>query len=379
MQMDQKSVFEQMPFPHFIINQKYQILSSSHSAKHSFSETTSFIDLVQSSQWNIFEEFLNANHQNHYGELKMVNNECNILSFQVYKVAQADGTFHLFCIPIETYSAEVSDLLDTVEGKISDLNNEIEVNKYIFDQKLAKMKDAAILSEHLATIGQLAAGIAHEIRNPLTTVKGFIQLIQPYLVDIGKEDYAIIALEEIDRANEIIYEFLNSAKPKVHKKQIIPLEKLVKDIMMLYESEAILRNIDIEWNSKGETASLFIDAKQVKQVLVNLIKNAIEAITENQSNEKGKICINTEAIEDKAVIWIEDNGIGMKKETVDNLFVPFYSTKVEGTGLGLTVCKNIIEEHGGNIIVSSTLGLGTSFRIELPIYKKANQNSNGDI
>ncbi|WP_425457438.1 sensor histidine kinase [Bacillus marasmi] len=148
---------------------------------------------------------------------------------------------------------------------------------------------------------------------------------------------------------------------------------------MLYESEAILRNIDIEWNSKGETASLFIDAKQVKQVLVNLIKNAIEAITENQSNEKGKICINTEAIEDKAVIWIEDNGIGMKKETVDNLFVPFYSTKVEGTGLGLTVCKNIIEEHGGNIIVSSTLGLGTSFRIELPIYKKANQNSNGDI
>lgn len=373
MKMDQKSVFEKMPFPHFIIDENHHIMFSSHSAERRFTKSSVIFDIVHPSQWTLLEKFL-CDSQNHDPlNLKMINNESNLMIFQVYKVSQPDGTFHLFCIPQETYPSEVNELLDTVEDKISDLNNELEVNKYLFDQKLREMKDAAILSEHLATIGQLAAGIAHEIRNPLTTVKGFIQLIQPYLVDIGKEEYATIALEEIDRANEIIYEFLNSAKPKVNKKQIIHLQKLIKDTMMLYESEAILKNIDMEWSSVGEPTSLYLDAKQVKQVLVNLIKNAFEAIAEKANNDKGKILINTETLDGKAVIWIGDNGIGMKKETVDNLFVPFYSTKVEGTGIGLTVCKKIIEDHGGKITVSSTPKFGTTFRIELPIYQTVNQ------
>lgn len=368
MQMNQKSVFEQLPFPYFIIDSQYQILFSSHSAKRCFSERSTIFEIVPKTYWPQLDDYFNNKLENPYVELKMSVDENNMLLFQVYKVQQDDGMYHLFCIPMNTY-LEVDHMLDSVEQKISTLNHDFEANKFFFDQKLAKMKDAAILSEHLATIGQLAAGIAHEIRNPLTTVKGFIQLIQPYLVDIGKEEYALIALEEIDRANQIIYEFLNSAKPKENKKQIIDLQKLIKDIMMLFESEAIFRNIDMESISQGESAHLYLDTKQIKQVLVNLIKNAFEAIAENPNKEKGKIRIVTETIEDMSVIKIEDNGLGMKKETVDNLFVPFYSTKVEGTGIGLTVCKKIIEEHGGNISVSSTPNLGTSFTIELPIYQ----------
>src|SRR5690606_8405995 len=119
-------------------------------------------------------------------------------------------------------------------------------------------KSAAIQSDQLATLGQLAAGVAHEIRNPLTTVKGFIQLIKPYLKDSGKEEYADIALDEINRANEIIHEFLNAAKPQIHEKQVIDINKLMKSILLLYESEAILRNLDIEFIPECQSQDLFL-------------------------------------------------------------------------------------------------------------------------
>jgi signal transduction histidine kinase len=363
------SIIEQMPFPYFIINGEYQILFSSKSANQKFSVPSTFVEIVHSSQWTNLRDYIHDKVQSSFIELNMLVNQNKMESFQVYKLIPSDGTTHLICIPSESSSPEVNQLLDSVEKKISNLNIELETNKYNFDQRVSEIKDAAILSEHLATIGQLAAGIAHEIRNPLTTVKGFIQLLQPYLVDIGKEEYAIIALEEIERANEIIFEFLNAAKPQQNKKQIINVQKLVKDIVMLYESEAILRNIEIDTTLDDDQAKLCIDIKQMKQVLVNLVKNAIEAIGENPNATKGKISIKTENMNGYAIILIEDNGIGMKKETIDKLFVPFFSTKSEGTGIGLTVCKKIIEEHGGNIDVASTPLLGTSFRIRLPIYQ----------
>lgn len=368
MQMD-NSLFEQMPFPYFIIDTKYRILFSSKSAKQRFSDSASFMELVHSSHWSIVKEFLQSIIETDLLDLKMLVSDNQIGLFNVYKIIPSDGSIHLLCVPSVSASPEIHEMLDTVERKISHLNVELEANKDCFAQKMTQMKDAAILSEHLATIGQLAAGIAHEIRNPLTTVKGFIQLIQPHLTEIGKEEYAIIALEEIDRANEIIYEFLNAAKPQQNKKQIIEVDKLVKDIVMLYESETILRNIELEMYLDDVKAQLYIDIKQIKQVLVNLIKNAIEAIDQNSNKENGLIRIQSIIQEDSVILRIEDNGIGMDNETIEKLFVPFFSTKDEGTGIGLTVCKKIIEDHAGTIHVTSTPYLGTSFVIQLPIYK----------
>lgn len=368
MQMD-KSLFDQMPFPYFIIDAKYRILFSSKSANQRFSDTTSFLELVHSSQWTEFRNYFHNAVPPEYLELKMMANEYSIESFHVYKLISSDGTAHLLCLPNDTSSPEIHEILDSVERKISHLNFELEANKDCYAQKMSEMKDAAILSEHLATIGQLAAGIAHEIRNPLTTVKGFIQLIQPHLVEIGKEEYALIALEEIDRANEIIYEFLNAAKPQQNKKQSISVDKLIKDIVMLYESEAILRNIEFVTDLNHYNAQLYIDIKQIKQVLVNLIKNALEAIGQNPNHDKGMIRIHSKIKVDSLILQIEDNGIGMDNETIENLFVPFFSTKDEGTGIGLTVCKKIIEEHGGTIEVNSTPFIGTTFIIQLPIMK----------
>lgn len=365
----ENSFFEQIPFPYFIIDDEYRIVFSSKSANVKFPPTASFIDIVHSSQWTTFLTFIRNIDETAFLDIKLAAMGDVIELYQVYKLTSNDGNIHLFCIPKEAASPEIHDILDSVEQKISNLNIELEANKYSFDQQVSEIKEAAILSDHLATIGQLAAGIAHEIRNPLTTVKGFIQLIQPHLAVIGKEEYAIIALDEINRANDIIYEFLNAAKPQQNKKQFTNINKLVHDIMMLYESEAILRGIDFETRLVHDNLSLYIDIKQVKQVLVNIVKNAIEAIEDNPYAEKGQIRITTEMNNGFAVIFIEDNGVGMEQKTIDKLFMPFFSTKEAGTGIGLTVCKKIIEDHGGTIQVSSTPYQGTAFQIALPIFQ----------
>lgn len=369
MQMD-FSVLEQMPFPYFIINDDYKIVFSSETTSQYFSLANSFMSLIEKSQIDFFEEFLSVKSQK-VVELKMYRTNQQLGLFQVYKQKTKDTVTHLFCIPKEPYSAEVNSMLDRVENKLSVIQSDIKENKQFVAQTVQDIQEAAIHSDQLATIGQLAAGVAHEIRNPLTTVKGFIQLIKPYLTDVGKEDYATIALDEINRANDIIHEFLNTAKPQKHRKQFIDVSKLIKDIMVLYESEAILRNINIEVIGECSNSLLYLDIKQIKQVLVNIIKNAIEAIEEVNGPEKGSIHISTECNKGSAVIVIKDNGIGMKQETLEKLFDPFFSTKESGTGIGMTVCKKIIEDHLGKINVSSTINQGTTFRIDLPIYQES--------
>jgi signal transduction histidine kinase len=374
MQMD-FSVLEQMPFPYFIINDDYKIVFSSKTTNQYFLPTDSFNSLIEKSQIDLLRDFLSSEKQQ-VVELKMHVYNKQLELFHLYKQKAKDAVIHLFCIPKEPYSSEVNDMLVQVENKLSTIQNDFTANKELVAKTVLEAQEAAFHSEQLATIGQLAAGVAHEIRNPLTTVKGFIQLIKPYLSDVGKEDYATIALDEINRANDIIHEFLNTAKPQKNKKQIIEVNKLMRDIMVLYESEAILRNINIEVIGNCNQAQLYLDIKQIKQVLVNIIKNALEAIEENQSLEKGCIQISSECSNSAAVIVINDNGIGMKKETLEKLFDPFFSTKEYGTGIGMTVCKKIIEEHMGQIKVSSTPYLGTTFRIELPIYQEAFSKSN---
>ncbi|WML50711.1 ATP-binding protein [Neobacillus sp. PS3-34] len=213
----------------------------------------------------------------------------------------------------------------------------------------------------------LAAGIAHEIRNPLTTVKGFIQLIRPYLQEIDKVQYADIALEEIDRANGIIFEFLNASKPQMATQLIRSINALVKDIALLYESEAILRDIQIRSFLSLEDITIRMDANQLKQVLINIIKNSIEALDDvQQPQNERKIDLITEINQEVALIVIKDNGCGMTQETLDKLFLPFYTTKEKGTGIGLSVCKKIVEDSGGMIQVESAPGAGTIFRLSFP-------------
>lgn len=240
------------------------------------------------------------------------------------------------------------------------------IDKEDFDKLRRDYDEIMLQSVYNSNIGELAAGIAHEIRNPLTTIKGFIQLIKPYLTEIHKEEYATIALEEIDRANEILFQFLNAAKPQTNQVKQVPLNKLIKEISLLYEGEVNIRNITIKMVLDQSDPCLLTDEKQLKQVLVNIVKNAMDAISEANRLE-GEITLYTETIENQARIIIRDNGCGMPEETVNKIFSPFYSTKVTGTGLGLSICKRIIDDQGGNIQIRSNPDDGTSFIISLPL------------
>jgi signal transduction histidine kinase len=231
-------------------------------------------------------------------------------------------------------------------------------------EKLQKaFNELTLQSTYLSNVGQLAAGIAHEIRNPLTTIKGFIQLIKPYLVEIEKEEYANIALDEIERANKILFQFLNAAKPQVNETKLVNVNQLLQEISILFEGEASLRNIMIKTKLAAESPYLLVDEQQLKQVLVNLVKNAMEAI----SSTDGIISLVTEVINEQVRISIKDNGCGMNEETMSKIYTPFYSTKTTGTGLGLSICNQIIHQFGGRMDINSQLNEGTTFLVCLPL------------
>jgi two-component system, sporulation sensor kinase A len=218
-------------------------------------------------------------------------------------------------------------------------------------------------SEKLSVVGQLAAGVAHEIRNPLTALRGFTQLLKSRSDD--NKYYYEIMLTELERINYIVGEFMLLAKPQ-QMQQLKPhdMRQILGDILPIIESHSILNNvvIRIDWGIDLNSPQVNCDENQMKQVLINLLKNAIEAMTDG-----GQIKIRFHRVEPNCLsISIEDQGPGIPQELLPRLGEPFFSTKPNGTGLGLMVCYRIIEAHQGTMEIRSKLGQGTVVEIVLP-------------
>ena len=222
---------------------------------------------------------------------------------------------------------------------------------YLFSVKdvteFKQIEQSAYQNDKLAMLGKIAASIAHEIRNPLTSIRGFIQLLRPHLLQLGKEEYSRIILAEIDRANDIIYEFLNSSKPSAPMKQNVLINSLLKEVILLSDSEALMKGCQINHETYDEDLTISIDVKQIKQVILNIVRNAMDAIGELEDERSGRIDIITRRDGSYGEITIRDNGKGMDLTTKAKLFDPFYTTKVSGTGLGLSVSYRIVRNHGG--------------------------------
>ncbi|MGP7815884.1 ATP-binding protein [Niallia sp. 01092] len=353
---------EKLPFPYFLINHKLEIISTS--IPHSSYLTSTFADYIHS---NIddFYCFLESdiNEMELAVHLPILQNES---FYRIYKVRE-DQLFHLFCFPLKKQDQHVERLSDQIKNQLFEFHQHMNEQKVFFDHTMHTFKELALSNDYSKNIGKLAAGIAHEIRNPLTTVKGFIQLIKPHLEEIKKERYAEIALEEIDRANDIIFDFLNASKPKENNWNFLSINTLIRDICTLFESESIMKNITMKLELTDHAPFIYFNEKQLKQVLVNIIKNAFEAIEESANKHTGIILIRTSLNESNVFITIEDNGCGISDDGVKKLFNPFYTTKGEGTGIGLSVCKKIVEDYGGKLYAKSEGTIGTTFYVELPL------------
>ncbi|MCA1029630.1 PAS domain S-box protein [Bacillus timonensis] len=230
----------------------------------------------------------------------------------------------------------------------------------ISDRKLADQM--LVNSEKLKLAGEMAAGIVHEIRNPITVLHGFIQLMDQQ--NSYDRTYTKIMLDELNRMNTIISEYLILSKPHAQLKfQACEIDTLIKDVVTLFVSEAHLKNITIDTVFFEEGHFIYCESNLLKQVFINFLKNSIEALPNG-----GVIKIEISAIEDR---WCEvtfaDNGIGIANDVLEKIGNPFFTTKETGTGLGMMISQKIIEQHKGTFSIESELGKGTRIKVQLPL------------
>ncbi|MBM7649217.1 PAS domain S-box-containing protein [Bacillus ectoiniformans] len=267
-------------------------------------------------------------------------------------IVHSSGKIHTFLNNVrEVESASMKILFD---GKwaIHSLVRDVTEKKYM-EQLLHK-------SEKLAVVGELAAAFAHEVRNPLTSIKGFLQLA--HSLKTYNEEYMEIVLTELHRVETIIYEFLSLAKPHQETKFVkTDIKQLIKQIVYLLESQALINNQLLSCSFTEEPVMVECEPNLIKQVLINVIKNALESL-----GGKGTVDIEVKTDRKTAKISVKDTGCGIPLEKIHRLGEPFYSTKEKGTGLGLMTSMKIIENHNGLLKITSEINQGTTVQIILP-------------
>lgn len=259
-----------------------------------------------------------------------------------------DGTFYWVDTTIVPFLNE-----DDVPYQYLAIRNDITERK--------KTEEVLHRQDKLAAVGQLAAGVAHEIRNPLTSMKGYTEFLQLDEKDPERQEFLDIILDEIERVNSIVEDFMVLAKPKaveLKEKNVVPV---MQNVLSLLEFEARKKNVHLHFDCNREIIQIECDENRLKQVFLNFIKNGIEAMPTG-----GDLNVSID-IQDKNVqIAIKDSGIGIPAEKLKKLGEPFYTTKKNGNGLGLMVSFKIIESHNGKVFVESEPNKGTTFNIVLP-------------
>jgi len=251
-------------------------------------------------------------------------------------------------------------------------------------EKLAAANDQAsfldeklVQSQKLASIGELSAGIGHEINNPLAIISQETEWMQHLLKQIGEREPKEVAelqdslkeiLRQVDRCREITQNLLDFARRKEPVFQKVNVNKLIEDLSRLVEKETVQHNIAIRRDFQQDLPFVQTDAPSLRQVVLNLLTNAAYAVQKD-----GKIRMATKSSENGSVdIIVEDTGCGIPKDQLAKIFDPFFTTKPEGkgTGLGLSICHGIVDKLGGRISVSTEVGKGSTFVVTLPINRQ---------
>ena len=237
-----------------------------------------------------------------------------------------------------------------------------------------KRLDRLHRSDRLAAVGQLAAGVAHEVRNPLTAIRSTMQYLGQSFAEEAKRDLVEELIEEVDRIDQTISDLLSLTRPSEFKPEEFDLMALVDQTIRLVDIQARKQAVDITVQSAEESLQISGDPGQLKQVFLNLILNALQAMKDG-----GEIAVSvrresqslTSAEPSRVRLDIVDSGPGIPRESLKAVFDPLFTTKSDGTGLGLAICHGIIERHEGEIEIDSKLGEGTRVSVQLPIATRA--------
>jgi signal transduction histidine kinase len=229
-------------------------------------------------------------------------------------------------------------------------------------QNIERMKR----SERLSAAGRLAASLAHEIRNPLASISGAAGILKRGHASGSNTNECLEILEkESQRLNQLLTNFLDFARPRLPRYQVVEPISLVESVASLARHASILRNVELIQQSPLHMQDIECDAEQLKQVLLNLIINAVQA-----TDGGGKVSIRSSSVADRLCIEVQDEGCGISAEHQDRIFEPFFTTKESGTGLGLAIAATIMEQHGGTLSGSNNLDRGMTFRLELPFQRE---------
>ncbi|MBP1962934.1 ATP-binding protein [Paenibacillus aceris] len=249
----------------------------------------------------------------------------------------------------------------SVRGEEGTIKHIVIISRDISERK--KAEEILLQSEKLSVVGELAAGVAHEIRNPLTTIKGFLQI---YKRENHSIKFSDLLLSELERIETITSELLSLAKPQAVQLVCTDVEELIEYTLEFLSPQSLLNNIEFKRNYEESKLPITCEKNQLKQVFLNILKNAIESMPNG-----GEIDIRLGKVgEDVCMISIKDQGCGIPEELLPRLGQPFYSLKEKGTGLGLMICHRIIKQHRGSITYKSRVNEGTLIEIRLPMTKR---------
>lgn len=243
-------------------------------------------------------------------------------------------------------------ILDEVEGVVIVLED---------ISKIRKLESQIRRAEKLSAVGELASGIAHEIRNPLGIIKTIAQTINSDIEDDEIREGLDIIIHEINRANMVIKGLLDFAKPDIHQKKNHSIDKLISEVLLITKKYTQQHNVKVNYIVK-DSKNILVDVDKLKQAFINIILNAVQAMPEG-----GNFDVELSTKDEFIKISFKDTGIGIPEDIIEKIFDPFYTTKDTGTGLGLAITHRIIEEHKGYIEINSELGKGSEINIYLPI------------
>lgn len=252
---------------------------------------------------------------------------------------------------------EIGELVEGFNQMVSVLKENIK--------KLEETNAEKMRFEKLSALGEMSMTVAHEIKNPLNAIRGAVCYLKENFRGEMLNEFLSIIEDETKRLNDIVTSFLRFSRPVPLELQISNINSLIKETVNLIRQEATENNIEVIMSLDEKIPSFFFDPQQLKQAILNLIVNALDA-----TSEGGTIKISTNMYDTKVNLIISDTGIGIDEDIIQDIFKPFFTTKTRGSGLGLACVERIVKDHGGDINVSSKKGSGTKFTITLPIIKR---------